>query len=103
MIYAKTDSTVKNREYAFAKTFESVFDEDTFFNSCLQESAWRYEDQQKSSHYLHECFSHSNLLKIEFCQAKEANFYPYPGVWGRKQELTLNSTVQGGAKEMSPV
>ena len=22
-------------EYAFAKTFESVFDEDTFFNSCL--------------------------------------------------------------------
>ena len=36
MIYAKTDSTVKNREYAFTKTFESVFDEDTFFNSCLQ-------------------------------------------------------------------
>ena len=35
IIYAKTDSTVKNREYAFAKTFESVFDEDTFFNSCL--------------------------------------------------------------------
>ena len=36
IIYVKTDSTVKNREYAFAKTFESVFDEDTFFNSCLQ-------------------------------------------------------------------
>ena len=36
IIYMKTDSTVKNREYAFAKTFESVFDEDTFFNSCLQ-------------------------------------------------------------------
>ena len=36
MIYAKTDSTVKNREYDFTKTFESVFDEDTFFNSCLQ-------------------------------------------------------------------
>ena len=36
MIYVKTDSTVKNREYAFTKTFESVFDEDTFFNSCLQ-------------------------------------------------------------------
>ena len=35
MIYAKTNSTVKNREYAFTKTFESVFDEDTFFNSCL--------------------------------------------------------------------
>ena len=35
MIYTKTDSTVKNREYALAKTFESVFDEDTFFNSCL--------------------------------------------------------------------
>ena len=26
-------------EYAFAKTFESVFDEDTFFNSCLQVSS----------------------------------------------------------------
>ena len=37
IIYVKTDSTVKNREYAFAKTFESVFDEDTFFNSCLQD------------------------------------------------------------------
>ena len=36
IIYVKTDSTVKNREYAFSKTFESVFDEDTFFNSCLQ-------------------------------------------------------------------
>ena len=36
IIYVKTDSTVKNREYAFAKTFESVFDKDTFFNSCLQ-------------------------------------------------------------------
>ena len=35
IIYAKTDLTVKNREYAFVKTFESVFDEDTFFNSCL--------------------------------------------------------------------
>ena len=35
MIYAKTDSTVKNREYAFTKTFESVFDEDIFFNSYL--------------------------------------------------------------------
>ena len=38
MIYAKTDSTVKNREYAFTKTFESVFNEDIFFNSCLQAS-----------------------------------------------------------------
>ena len=36
MIYVKTDSPVKNREYAFTKTFEFVFDEDTFFNSCLQ-------------------------------------------------------------------
>jgi len=35
IIYVKADSTVKNREYAFVKTFESVFDEDTFFNSCL--------------------------------------------------------------------
>ena len=35
IIYAKTDSTVKNREYAFTETFESVFEEDTFFNSCL--------------------------------------------------------------------
>ena len=24
------------KEYAFTKTFESVFEEDTFFNSCLQ-------------------------------------------------------------------
>ena len=39
IIYAKTDSTVKNREYAFAKTFESVFDKDTFFNSCLLDFA----------------------------------------------------------------
>ena len=38
IIYVKTDSTVKNREDAFAKTFESVFDENTFFNSCLQYS-----------------------------------------------------------------
>ena len=37
IIYVKTDSTVKNREDAFAKTFESVFDENTFFNSCLQD------------------------------------------------------------------
>ena len=35
IIYVKTDSTVKNREYAFAKTFESIFDEDTFFNSTV--------------------------------------------------------------------
>ena len=40
MIYAKTDSTVKNREYAFTETFESVFEEDTFFNSCLQEAGF---------------------------------------------------------------
>ena len=42
IIYAKTDSTVKNREYAFTKTFESVFDEDTFFNSCLLPN-WKLE------------------------------------------------------------
>ena len=41
MIYAKTDSTVKNREYAFTETFESVFEEDTFFNSCLLERDWQ--------------------------------------------------------------
>ena len=40
------------KEYAFTKTFESVFDEDTFFNSCilvkagealglLQEKSWK--------------------------------------------------------------
>ena len=39
IIYLKTDSTVKNREYALARTFESVFDEDTFFNSCLQNTS----------------------------------------------------------------
>ena len=42
IIYVKTDSTVKNREYAFAKTFESVFDEDTFFNSCLLGKTLRF-------------------------------------------------------------
>ena len=49
MIYTKTDSTVKNREYAFAKTFESVFDEDTFFNSCLllASAAGKKEDFDK--------------------------------------------------------
>ena len=42
MIYAKTNSTVKNREYAFTKTFESDFYEDTFFNSCLLYADQRY-------------------------------------------------------------
>ena len=45
IIYVKTDSTVKNREYAFAKTFESVFDEDTFFNSCLQRADGDFESR----------------------------------------------------------
>ena len=34
-------------EYAFAKTFESVFDEDTFFNSCLLLIATRPNLQEK--------------------------------------------------------
>ena len=52
IIYAKTDPTVKNREYAFVKTFESVFDEDTFFNSCLPLAlvflTWNVPEQRTS-------------------------------------------------------
>ena len=56
MIYAKTDSTVKNREYAFTKTFESVFDRDTFFNSCLlAASVCRGEFTQPSLRFFPVC------------------------------------------------
>ena len=57
-------------EYAFTKTFESVFDEDTFFNSCLLCAAGRGLYEAPPLPVPHHVSHGAHLLRRHYQSAK---------------------------------